>query len=110
MHHPECVLFFTLGDAWQDIMGEIPSPKIPNQFRFKPRDVDLLKNLSPHQSFSDFITNWSTMGKIRRPYVSDLLVICYDIEQLETAKYIYKVIMYFFIYFTKYLFMLFFKS
>ena len=102
MHHPEYFLFFTLGDAWQDIMGEIPSPKIPNQFRFKPKDVDLPKNLSPHQSVSDFITNWSTMGKIRRPYVSDLLVICYDIEQLETAKYIYKVIMHFFIYYIFY--------
>ena len=105
-------VLFILGDAWQDIMGEITSPKFPEQCRFTPKDVDLLKNLPPaappHQAFSDFIKNWSTMGKIRRPDVSDLLVICYDIEQLETAKYIYKVCIVFILHiyvFKKYKFM-----
>ena len=100
-HSETSSVLFILGDAWQDIMGEIPSPKFPEQCRFTPKDVDLLKNLPPaappHQAFSDFIKNWSTMGKIRRPNVSDLLVICYDRKELETAKYIYKVCVFFYI-------------
>ena len=84
-------IFYFIGDAWQNIMGEIRSLKFPEQDRFKPRDVNLLKN--SHQPFLDFIKNWSTMGKIRQPFVSDLLVICYDIKQAETAKYIYRVSM-----------------
>ena len=70
-------------------MGEIRSPKFPEQDRFKPKEVNSLKN--SHQPFLNFIKNWSTMGKIRRPLVSDLLVICFDIQEVETAKYIYEV-------------------
>ena len=40
-----------------------------------------------------FIDEWSTMGKIRRPNVRDLLKICLDVEEISAASYIYEEIM-----------------
>ena len=76
------------------LMGEIPSPKyLKKESRFLREDENELKEKNKSKMFSNFITEWSTMGRVRRPYVSDLLIICIQCDEIEAANYIYRHVM-----------------
>ena len=70
------------------LMEHIKSPRNPNTSRFNAGDLrDIRMSTTP---FHDLIKNWKSMGKVRRPYVSDLLRICIQANEIGAADYIYR--------------------
>ena len=88
-----------VGDGWKHVMSAIPSSKYPGKRRFDHNHIRLVENVASRTTAGSpspmviLMDEWSSMGKIRRPYVTDLLRICLEGNELATASIIHEEIM-----------------
>ena len=86
-----------IGDGWKHVMSAIPSSKYSGKRRFEHNDIRLVENAASGTTADSpmaiLMDEWSSMGKIRRPYVTDLLWICLEVNEIATASIIHEEIM-----------------
>ena len=74
-------------------MSAIPSSKYPGKRKFDHNDIRLVENAASETTADSpmaiLMDEWSSMGKIRRPYVTVFQWICLEVNEIATASIIH---------------------
>ena len=82
--HKQKIGELLVNDGWKKVMGAIPSSKYLDKKRFYQNDIEIVEkaaNDSKTPAMVILIDEWSTMGKIRRPYIRYGFIINYYISK-----------------------------